>query len=146
MTNGKKRAFTLIELLVVMATLGPMVRAPLIALEGAINVPGPAKEKLSDTHFTFEKRGKLISRPPGMPTPGPYYPTLVKMEQVSRFPYDYALYFSTDHDRGKGGIWLYVCNGSPTDAANWKSYEKSRIKPWSALMGEIGNGATIDRS
>jgi hypothetical protein len=24
------------------------------------------------THFSFEKRGKLISRPVGMPEPGPY--------------------------------------------------------------------------
>ena len=77
------------------------------------------------THFSFEKRGKLISRPEGMPKPGPYYTTLVKMDQVDRFPYDYALYFSTDHDRGKGGIWLYVCNGSPSDAGNWKSYDQA---------------------
>ena len=77
------------------------------------------------THFSFEKRGKLISRPTGMSKPGPYYTTLVKMDQVGRFLYDYALYFSTDHDRGKGGIWLYVCNGSPTDASNWKSYDQA---------------------
>ena len=53
------------------------------------------------THFSFEKRGELISRPARMPKPGPYYTTLVKMDQVDRFPYAYALYFSTDHDRGK---------------------------------------------
>jgi len=77
------------------------------------------------THFSFEKRGKLISRPVGMPEPGPYYTCLVKMDQVDRFPYEYALYFSTDHDRGKGGIWLYVGDGDPTDADSWKSYDQA---------------------
>ena len=79
----------------------------------------------SPTHFTFEKRGKLISRPAGMPKPGPFYTTLVKMNEIEGFPYNFALYFSTDHDHGKGGIWLYVCNGSPTEAANWKSYDQA---------------------
>jgi hypothetical protein len=97
---------------------------PLVAVEGHQKVLEPAKKKLSDTHFTFTKRGMLISRPAGMSKPGPYYTTLVKMEEVSHFPFDYALYFSTDHDRGKGGIWLYVCNGNPTDAAHWKSYDQ----------------------
>lgn len=77
------------------------------------------------THFAFEKRGKLISRPTGMSKPGPYYTTLVKMDHINRFPFEYALYFSTDHDRGKGGIWLYVCSGSPTDADSWKSYDQA---------------------
>jgi hypothetical protein len=77
------------------------------------------------THFSFHKRGKLISRPKGMPKPGPYYTTLVKMDQVDRFPCEYALYFSTDHDRGQGGIWLYLCHGDPTDADSWKSYDQA---------------------
>lgn len=77
------------------------------------------------THFSFQKRGKLISRPVGMPEPGPYYTCLVKMDQVDRFPYEYALYFSTDHDRGKGGIWLYMGNGDPTDADSRKSYDQA---------------------
>ena len=77
------------------------------------------------THFSFKKRGKLISRPTGMPKPGPYYTCLVKMDGVDRFPYKYALYFSTDHDAGKGGIWLYVANGDPTDADSWKSYDQT---------------------
>lgn len=79
----------------------------------------------SAAHFTFQKHGKLISRPDGMPKPGPYYTTLVKMKDVRGFPFDYALYFSTDHTRGKGGIWLYVCNGIPSEAANWKSYDRA---------------------
>jgi len=93
---------------------------------GAINAPLPAEERNAQvTHFTFKKLGRLIATPSGMPKPGPYYTTLVSMEEVASFPYDYALYFSTDHDRGKGGIWLYVCRGVPTDAANWKSYDQA---------------------
>lgn len=92
-------------------------------LIAAIPRPVPAEEPNAHAaHFTFEKRGKLIARPSDMPKPGPYYTTLVDMQGVTNFPYEYALYFSTDHDSGKGGIWLYVCNGVPTEAANWKSY------------------------
>ena len=109
----------------VMAALGVMAVSPLMAIEGVSDALRPDREIVSATHFTFRKQGKLISRPSGMPKPGPYYPTLVKMDRVSHFPYDYALYFSTDHDRGQGGIWLYVCNGSPTAAENWKSYDRA---------------------
>lgn len=77
-----------------------------------------------DTHFSFERQGVIIKRPAGMPGPGPYYVCLVDMKPVKGFPYEIALYFSTDH-QGSGGIWLYVCNGSPTDAANWKSYDEA---------------------
>lgn len=77
------------------------------------------------THFRFEKRGVLIERPEGMPKPGPYYTTLVKMDGIEGFPYTYALYFSTDHARGKGGIWLYLCDGCPTEAADWVSYDQA---------------------
>jgi hypothetical protein len=45
------------------------------------------------THFSFKKRGKLISRPVGMPAPGPYYTCLVKMDEVDRFPYEYAMHW-----------------------------------------------------
>ena len=79
----------------------------------------------ANTHFVFEKKGVLIPTPEGMPEPGPYYTDLVDMEAVAGFPYDYALYFSTDHASGAGGIWLYVCNGIPTEAANWKSYDQA---------------------
>ena len=101
------------------------VNSPLLATERTPNTQRRDREKTGTTYFTFQKRGKLISRPPGMPKPGPYYPTLVKMDRVEHFPYDFALYFSTDHDRGKGGIWLYMCNGSPTIATNWKSYDQA---------------------
>ncbi len=83
------------------------------------------REKSSTTHFTFKKHGKLISHPLNMNNPGPYYTCLVKMTGVKNFPYDYVLYFSTDHDDGKGGIWMYVCNGLPTVVDNWKSYDQA---------------------
>ena len=77
------------------------------------------------SNFDFIRRGRLIAAPSEMPTAGPYYTTLVSMRDVERFPFDYALYFSTDHEDGPGGIWLYVCNGLPTDARNWKSYDEA---------------------
>lgn len=86
---------------------------------------GVDRGRSSPTHFQFTKTGSLIRRPAGMPKPGPYYPSLVSMKEVDRFPHDYALYFSTDHDHGPGGTWLYVCSGSPTVAANWKSYDRA---------------------
>lgn len=60
-----------------------------------------------------------------MPEPGPYYTCLVPMSGVDGFPYDYALYFSSDHDPKAGGIWLHLCNGTPTQAANWVSYDQA---------------------
>ena len=90
----------------------------------------PAGEKgdtghANATNFQFKKKGVLIPHPTRMPKPGPYYTTLVPMKEVRDFPFDYALYFSTDHHRGEGGIWLYVCKGIPTDPANWKSYDQA---------------------
>ncbi len=98
--------------------------APLVLRAAAGELPAE-QPKASATHFTFKKLGKLIATPSGMPKPGPYYTTLVNMKDVAGFPYEYALYFSTDHARGKGGIWLYVCSGVPTDAAQWKSYDQA---------------------
>ena len=60
-----------------------------------------------------------------MSDPGPYYPSLVEMRAVPNFPFEYALYFSTDHHRHEGGIWLYLCNGIPTEPKNWKSYDQA---------------------
>ncbi|TFG24536.1 MAG: hypothetical protein EU529_03985 [Promethearchaeota archaeon] len=62
-----------------------------------------------------------------MPGSGPYYPCLVPMNGLKDFPFDYALYFSTDHHRGRGGIWLYLCNGIPSEGENWKSYNQARV-------------------
>ncbi|MDP6037989.1 MAG: hypothetical protein QGG64_05525 [Candidatus Latescibacteria bacterium] len=79
------------------------------------------------SNFEFTRRGRLIVAPSGMPTAGPYYTTLVAMKDVENFPFDYALYFSTDHENGPGGVWLYVCDGLPTDARNWKSYDEAVV-------------------
>ncbi|TFG21265.1 MAG: hypothetical protein EU530_00525 [Promethearchaeota archaeon] len=81
----------------------------------------------AETFFHFEKQGQLIEFPKGMPKPGPYYPCLVKMNKIKDFPFEYALYFSTDHHLGKGGIWLYLCNGIPSESKNWKSYDQAVI-------------------
>ena len=76
------------------------------------------------TQFQLTRQGAILD-PPVMPAPGPYYTCLVDMQQVVGFPGDYALYFSTDHENGDGGIWLYVCDGSPTDPAAWQSYDEA---------------------
>jgi hypothetical protein len=73
--------------------------------------------------YTFSKGPALIETPTGIPGPGPYYTCLVTMDSIDAFPFDYALYFSPDHDPNDGGIWLYVCNGDPTDPSNYLSYE-----------------------
>ena len=75
------------------------------------------------THLDLTRHGALLDPSPQMPGPGPYYTCLVDMQQVAAFPGDYALYFSTDHENGAGGIWLYVCVGSPTTAGSWRSYD-----------------------
>jgi hypothetical protein len=58
-------------------------------------------------------------------TIGAYYTSLVRMDEISNFPYQYALYFSTDHASDAGGIWLYLCNGKPNVADNWISYDQA---------------------
>jgi predicted GH43/DUF377 family glycosyl hydrolase len=79
----------------------------------------------SNYFFNFQKIGVIVPKPAKMPDPGPYYPTLVSMRDVPNFPFDYALYFSTDHHRKEGGIWLYLCKGLPTEPKNWKSYDQA---------------------
>ena len=84
-------------------------------------------KKGKTSHFEFVKTESLIAPPPTMSdknfTLGAYYPTLVKMDGVDNFPYDYALYFSTDHASDNGGVWLFLCNGKPSQAAKWVSYD-----------------------
>jgi hypothetical protein len=58
-------------------------------------------------------------------TIGAYYPCLVKMDGIKDFPYEYALFFSTDHASDKGGIWLYLKNGHPSEAIGWISYDEA---------------------
>ncbi len=77
--------------------------------------------------YSFTKKPALFPMPTNIPEPGPYYTCLVPMKGLDGFPFDYALYFSPDHHRGEGGIWLYVCNGDPLDSANWLSYEDASV-------------------
>ena len=99
--------------------------APAAADEVNTEIRGDADTSSPDSFFTFWKNGPLFKKPEGMGSPGPYYPTLVDMDGVEDFPFDYALYFSTDHHTAEGGIWLYVCNGAPSDPKNWKSYDRA---------------------
>jgi hypothetical protein len=73
------------------------------------------------TCFTLTKTEPLIACPANMPGPGAYYPTVVSMKEVEGFPFDYALYFSTDHQNTETGIWLYLCSGAPSKAENCTS-------------------------
>ncbi|MEE2659063.1 MAG: hypothetical protein VX733_11200 [Candidatus Latescibacterota bacterium] len=78
----------------------------------------------TETRIRPRRTGALLSPAPDMPAPGPYYTCLVDMGQLSAFPADYALYFSTDHEDGRGGIWLYLCDGPPSDIMSaWRSYD-----------------------
>jgi len=49
------------------------------------------------------------------------------MREVANFPFDFALYFSTDHNY-KGGIWLYVCDRKHTNSLACKSYDQAVVE------------------
>lgn len=86
-----------------------------LALSGTCNaVTGAA------TYFTVTKTGQAVSAGSNQ-----YFPSLVDMRSHSTFPYDWALYTSTDHTSGSGGIYLWVANGDPSNPANWKSYNSA---------------------
>lgn len=74
---------------------------------------------------SFSKQGVIVSKPSGMPTAGPYSPQLLAIRRwVPGFPYRYVLFFTTDHDTGEGGIWLYVSNHR---SHGWISVDDSTI-------------------
>jgi hypothetical protein len=75
--------------------------------------------------YSFEKVGVLLPAPADMPTPGPYYISIVDLKRIEGNTYDYALYFSTDHNNGEGGIWLYLCKGDPSEPSNWLSVNEA---------------------
>ncbi len=85
------------------------------------------EERGQPLHYEFVKTGSLIPPPESMSpenfTAGAYYPCLVRMDGIKDFPYEYALYFSTDHASDDGGIWLYLKNGRPSESSGWKSYD-----------------------
>lgn len=76
----------------------------------------------------------LFSKPLSMgDNDGVYYPSYQSGADVPLWPenlWPHLLYFSTDHDApsnpvtgGAGGIWLYVCNGDPTNPSNWFDWD-----------------------
>jgi hypothetical protein len=79
--------------------------------------------QLPASHFAFEESVRLFPTPK-VPGDGACWLSLVPMKGVKGFPFDYALFFSTDHER-TGGIWMYVCKGIPTDPKGWKSYDQA---------------------
>ena len=76
------------------------------------------------SHYNLSKHAELFKAPESMPGPGPYYTSIVPMKDIAAIPYDYALYSSTDHHNGDGGIWIHFCNGAPSEA-NWISYDEA---------------------
>lgn len=80
----------------------------------------------TNQHFyTIEDQVPLFPAPE-MPGKGPAWLSLVDMTEVENFPFDFALYFSTDH-QDTGGIWMYLCKGNPSDPKDWKSYDQAVI-------------------
>lgn len=74
----------------------------------------------------FERNSTgIIDKPASMGSDlGPYYAQIVDMRDDPVFPYDWACYFSTDHDAvGEDGIYLFVANGDPYVKANWIDYD-----------------------
>lgn len=98
-------------------------------------------------HFEFIKTGSLIAPPGSMShknfTLGAYYPTLVKMDDLEDFPFDYALYFSTDHASDEGGIWLYLCDGMPSQADSWISYDDALAAGKFDYLGKKPSGNPV---
>lgn len=70
------------------------------------------------------KTGVAITRPAAMTSGnGTYYPVLVDMAGVTSFPGTHAVYYSSDHADGNGGIYMDIVNGDPSNPANYKTYD-----------------------
>lgn len=74
---------------------------------------------------SITKLGSLFGKPNGMPAPGPYYTSILDLREKSTLPFDFALYYSTDHHGGTGGIWMSLCKGNPKDPNHWQSLEEA---------------------
>lgn len=75
--------------------------------------------------YFFSDNTQVIARPASMGSNlGPYYQTLVDMRADENFPYDWAMYFSSDHATVEqtDGIWLFVANGDPA-TMEWIDYD-----------------------
>ncbi len=54
-----------------------------------------------------------------------YFPSFVDMRNNGDWPFDWAIYHSTDHDAGGGGIYLLVGNGDPSSPTSVKTYTEA---------------------
>ena len=100
-------------------------------------------ERQPSIHFTFGNDRQLFPSPE-MPGRGATWLSFVDMREVEKFAIDYAPFFSTDH-HNVGGIWMYVCNGMPSDPAAWKSYDQSLADGDFAYLAEKPAGNPIYR-
>ncbi|MEM6260145.1 MAG: hypothetical protein AAGI37_17860 [Planctomycetota bacterium] len=54
-----------------------------------------------------------------------YFPHFVDMRDNAAWPSDWAIYTSTDHDTGDGGIYLLIGDGDPASPTNVKTYAEA---------------------
>lgn len=76
--------------------------------------------------YEFTDRGIVVTRPASQGSNrGCFSPTIIETKDITGWqaPYDWILYFSTDHATGSGGIWAVLVKGDPTDTANWVDYD-----------------------
>lgn len=76
--------------------------------------------------YQFTDRGIVVERPASQSyNRGCFSPTIIPTANITGWqaPYDWILYFSTDHATGSGGIWAVLVKGDPTDTANWVDYD-----------------------
>lgn len=76
--------------------------------------------------YQFTDRGIVVERPASQSyNRGCFSPTIIPTANITGWqaPYDWILYFSTDHASGSGGIWAVLVSGDPTDSNNWVDYD-----------------------
>ncbi len=101
-------------------------RAAFIAKGGFVPTPINAT-----TYAITANNDYFIPKPANMTDGrGPYWPCLVDYRNFAPLPADWAVYFSTDHANGVGGIWLWVARGPDPKTAVWKSYDDALIAGW----------------
>lgn len=76
--------------------------------------------------YQFTDRGIVVERPASQGSNrGCFSPTIIPTANITGWqaPYDWILYFSTDHVNGSGGTWAVLVSGDPTDSNNWVDYD-----------------------
>ncbi|CAI4157389.1 PKD domain-containing protein [Alteromonas macleodii] len=76
--------------------------------------------------YQFTDRGIVVERPASQGSNrGCFSPTIIQTANITGWqaPYDWILYFSTDHVSGSGGTWVVLVSGDPTDSNNWVDYD-----------------------